>query len=74
MCFYVEYKYIYIYIYTQLLHMKWWWTGLNLEFYFSLTGCYTKVKDPSMPYYLALAWGRIIGFIPFSRVLALSEM
>ena len=24
-------------------------TGLNLEFSFSHTGCYTKVKEPSLP-------------------------
>ena len=33
-------------------------TGLNSEF--SLT----KAEEPSLPYYLPLAGGRIIGFIP----------
>ena len=30
-------------------------TGLNLEFSFSSTGCYTKVKEPSLPYNLTIA-------------------
>ena len=49
-------------------------TGLNSEFSFSLTVCLTKVKEPSLPYYLRIAGGRIIGFIPFPKVLALCEM
>ena len=42
-------------------------TGLNSKFYFSLTSCHTKVKEPNLPYYLPVAEGRIIRFIPFSR-------
>ena len=49
-------------------------TGLNSEFSFSLTSCLTKAEEPSLPYYLPIAGGRIIGFIPFSRVLVLCEM
>ena len=34
----------------------------------------TKAEEPSLPYYLPIAGGRIIGFMPFPRVLALCEM
>ena len=33
-----------------------------------------KAEEPSLPYYLPIAGGRIIGFIPFPTVLVLSEM
>ena len=49
-------------------------TGLNSEFSFSKTSCLTKAEDPSLPYYLPIAGGRIIGFISFPRVLVLCEM
>ena len=49
-------------------------TGLNSEFFFSYTSCLKKAKEPSLPNYLAIAGGRIIGFIPFPRVLMLCEM
>ena len=49
-------------------------TGLNSEFSFSETSCLTKAEEPSLPYYLPIAGGRIIGFIPFPRVLVLCEM
>ena len=49
-------------------------TGLNSEFSFSYTSCHTKVKEPSLLYYLLIAGGRIVGFIPFPRVLAQCEM
>ena len=49
-------------------------TGLNSEFSFSLTSCLTKAKKHSVPYYLPIAVGRIIGFIPFPRVLVICEM
>ena len=45
-------------------------SNLNLEFSFTKTDGYTKVKDPSLIYYLPIA-KKIIGFIPFSRVLLL---
>ena len=49
-------------------------TGLNSEFSFSKTSCLTKAEEPSLSYYLPIAGGRIIGFIPFPRVLVLCEM
>ena len=49
-------------------------TGLNSEFSFSYTSCFTKAKEPSLSYYLPITGGRIIGFIPFLRVLVLCEM
>ena len=48
-------------------------TGLNSEFSFSKTSCLTKAEEPSLPYYLPIARGRIIGSIPFPRVLVLCE-
>ena len=49
-------------------------TGLNSEFSFSETSCLTKAEKPSLPHYLPIAGGRIIGFVPFPRVLVLCEM
>ena len=49
-------------------------TGLNSEFSFSKTSCLTKAEEPSLPYYLHITEGRIIGFIPFPKVLVLCEM
>ena len=49
-------------------------TGLNSEFSFSQTSCLTKAEEHSLPYYLPITGGRIIGFIPFPRVLELCEM
>ena len=49
-------------------------TGFNSEFSFSLTSCFTKAEEPSLPYYLPIAGGRIIGFISFPWVLVLCEM
>ena len=49
-------------------------TDLNSEFSFSSTSYFTKAEEPSLPYYLPLAGGRIIGFIPFPRVSVLCEM
>ena len=48
--------------------------NLNSEFSFSYTSCLTKTEEPSLPHYLPIAGGRIIGFIPFPRVLVLCEM
>ena len=74
--------YIYIYIYTN--PSKWIWdtkiifkrslTGLNSEFPFSETSCLTKAEEPNLSYDLPIAGGRIIGFIPFPRILVLWEM
>ena len=49
-------------------------TGLNSEFSFSLTCCLTKAEEPSLPYNLPIARGRINGLITFPRVLVLCEM
>ena len=49
-------------------------TGLNSEFSFYKTSCLTKAEEPNLSYYLPIAGGRIIGFIPFPRVLVLCEM
>ena len=49
-------------------------TGLNSELSFSSTSCLTKAEEPRLPCYLPIAGGRIIGFIPFPRVLVLCEM
>ena len=77
------YIYIYIYIFTNPSAragydtrsiFKQGLTGLNSEFSFSKTTCLTKAEEPSLPYYLPIAGGRIIGFIPFPRVLVLCEM
>ena len=54
--------------YTRSI-LKWSLTGLNSEFSLSLTGCLTKGKEPSLLYYLPIAGGRIIEFIPFPKVL-----
>ena len=49
-------------------------TGLNSEFTFFWTSRLTKAEETSLPYYLPIAWGGIIGFIPFPRVLVLCEL
>ena len=49
-------------------------TGFNSELSFSETSCLTKAEEPSLSYYLPIAGGEIIGFIPFPRVLVLCEM
>ena len=59
---------------TQGQFLKWSLIGLNSEFSFSQTSCLAKAEEPSLPYYLRIAGGRIIGFIPFPRVLVLCEM
>ena len=38
------------------------------------SSCLTKAEEPSLSYYLPIAGGRIIGFIPFPRVLVLCEV
>ena len=43
--------------------------GLNSEFSFSSTSCLTKAEEISLSYYLPIAGGRIIGFVPLPRVL-----
>ena len=49
-------------------------TGGNSEFFFVKTDNPTRVKDPALPYYLSIAGGRIVVFLPFQRVLALFKM
>ena len=56
--------YIYIYIYnptpedvTQYQFFKSCLTGLNSKFSFYYTHYYTKIKDPSLPYYLLFTEG-----------------
>ena len=49
-------------------------TSLNSEFSFSKNSCLTKAEESSLPYYLPIAGGIIIGFIPFPRILVLCEM
>ena len=49
-------------------------TGLNSEFSFSQTSGLTKAEESRLSYNLPIAEGRIIGFIPFPRVLVLCEM
>ena len=51
----------------------WSLTNLNSDFSFSSTGCHTKTKELSLPYYLPTAEERIVGFIPISKVLVLCE-
>ena len=77
------YIYIYIYIFTYPFARVGYdtWsvfkrslTSLNSEFSFSKTSCLTKAEELSLPYYLPIAGGRIIGFMLFPRVLVLCEM
>ena len=46
-------------------------TGLNSKFSFSKNGCHTKFEEPNLPNYLPLSGGKIVGFIPFPKVLLL---
>ena len=48
-------------------------TGLNSVFLL-LDWLPYQAVEPSLPYYLPIAGGRIIGLIPFPRVLVLCEM
>ena len=72
----------YIHIYQPLRSDRIWHkvnfkrslTSLKSEFSSSQTSCLTKAEKPSLPYYLPIAGGRIIGFIRLPRVLVLCEM
>ena len=44
-------------------------TGFNSKISFSQTGCATKVKEPSLPYYSTIVGERTVRCIPFLRVL-----
>ena len=57
-------------IWHKVIFFKQSLTGLNSEFSFS----FTKAEEPSLPNYLPIAGERIIGFIPFPKVLVLCEM
>ena len=56
------------------VNFKWVLTGLKSAFSFPLTSYHTKIKEPSLSYYLPIAGWRIVGFMPFPRVLILYEM
>ena len=81
MCINVLYIYIYIYISNSSLQAGYdtrsvfnrSLTGLNSEFSFSYTGCYSKVKELCLLYYFPIAGGRRVGFILLPKVLALCE-
>ena len=45
-------------------------TGWNPYFFFSYTGWHIKVKQSSLPNYLLIPGGRIVGCISFPRVFA----
>ena len=47
--------------------------GLNSEFSISQSGCLSKAKNPSLPFYLPIAGGRQEQFESFLRAYALSE-
>ena len=50
-------------------------SGLKLVNQFSFSGCLTKVKEPSLLYYLPTAWKRKKkGFMPFQKAQSQSEM
>ena len=49
-------------------------TGLKSEIFFSETSSLTEPEELSLPYYLPIAGGRIIEFIPFLRLLVLCKM
>ena len=71
-------------IFTQHLRSGRIWRKVNffkagfnrfeLRVFLLLDCCLTKAEEPSLPYYLPIAGGRIIGFITFPRVLVLCEM
>ena len=71
-------------IFTQPLNMSRIWhkvnffkqslTGFNSKFSFSKTGCHTKVKGPSLCYNFPIVGERIVGCIPFPRILVLCEI
>ena len=49
-------------------------TGSKTEISYSLTSCLTKGEEHSLSFYLPIAGGRMIMFIPLLRVLVLCEM
>ena len=73
-CIYVK---CHIHIYQQLRSGRIWH---KVNFYqvwiqtFPSPNCLSKAEEPSLSYYWRIAGGRLIGFIPFPRVLVLCEM
>ena len=49
-------------------------TGLNSEFSISKPGYHIKFKELSLPYYSSIAGERIVGCVPFPKVLAQFKM
>ena len=49
-------------------------TGFEFRVSFSKTSCLIKAEEPSLSYHISITGERIIGFIPFPRVLVLCEM
>ena len=49
-------------------------TFLKSDFFFSLTDCHSNAKEISLPYYLPITGERIVGFMPFTKVLARCKM
>ena len=49
-------------------------SGVLTEFFFSYTNFHTKVKEPSLSYYLPITGETIVWFIPFPRVLKRCKM
>ena len=49
------------------INFKWSLTSLNSEISFFLTGCHAKVNEHSLPYYLSIVGGRIVGFKRFPK-------
>ena len=48
--------------------------GFNSDLFFFMTGWHNNVKEHCLPYYLLIAWKRIVRFIPFPRLLVLHEI
>ena len=71
--------YVFMYLPTPP-HDRMWHEVNFAEFYrlkfriFLLQYWLPKAEEPSLPYNLLIAERRIVGFIPFSRVLVLCEM
>ena len=60
----------------RMWHKVTFFSGLQLiwiQSFFSLSSCHTKVKKPCLPKYLPIAVGRIVGYMPFPRLLVWRE-
>ena len=76
-------KFIFLYVFTNTsimsrmqykINFKQGLTGLNSKFSFSKTSCQSKIKEPSLLYYLPIAGERIVECIPFPKISVLSKM